>query len=361
MEIDNAICGELSVGVIGARRVRHGIGPFVAAHLSKLGAHVAAVAGTSHSSVAAAQENLHQMAGIAPQGYTSVEEMFAEEALDAVAICSPDTVHLEQLQLALEAGVHVLCEKPLVFDGRTNPADTVRPLVEAFADKGLALVVNEQWPYTLPAFDLVHPNVHQAGVPPQEFRMLLCPGATGADMIPNSMPHVLSMLGALHGDADPSSVHVRDIEVSSKGRDSRGDVDAATVSFVYCGDKAENSQPCVTNVSVELRFMAAPPRPARYAIDGFGVERVIREPGYRMSLEPWSLNADAGKRNQTTASFSQSATPLADPLPQLLADFTRQCASTSHKPNMAAVANLQALWHIYETVRRHPEFGQASH
>lgn len=49
----------------------------------------------------------------APKVYKSAADMFAAENLDAVSICTPNTSHVELAQLALNAGVHVLLEKPM--------------------------------------------------------------------------------------------------------------------------------------------------------------------------------------------------------------------------------------------------------
>jgi len=49
-----------------------------------------------------------------PHGYDSLTEMLAAEDLHLVHICSPPKVHLAQCIECLEAGVHVLCEKPMV-------------------------------------------------------------------------------------------------------------------------------------------------------------------------------------------------------------------------------------------------------
>ena len=47
------------------------------------------------------------------QGYTDTARMLKEEKPDLVSVCSPNRFHAEQAILALEAGCHVLCEKPL--------------------------------------------------------------------------------------------------------------------------------------------------------------------------------------------------------------------------------------------------------
>ncbi len=46
--------------------------------------------------------------------YDSVATLFAEARLDFVDICTPPSSHAALIQAALERGLHVLCEKPLV-------------------------------------------------------------------------------------------------------------------------------------------------------------------------------------------------------------------------------------------------------
>ena len=47
------------------------------------------------------------------KGYADYKEMIEKEDLDAVHICTPNYLHLEQATYAIEKGVSVLCEKPL--------------------------------------------------------------------------------------------------------------------------------------------------------------------------------------------------------------------------------------------------------
>lgn len=51
-----------------------------------------------------------------PQLYDSDSEAFASDEVDAVVICTPSHLHEEQAIAALQAGKHVLVEKPLAFD-----------------------------------------------------------------------------------------------------------------------------------------------------------------------------------------------------------------------------------------------------
>ncbi|ETP67038.1 hypothetical protein G159_17995 [Planococcus glaciei CHR43] len=47
--------------------------------------------------------------------YTDMAKMFQSGKIDAVYIASPNSFHVEQSVLALEHGIHVLCEKPAVI------------------------------------------------------------------------------------------------------------------------------------------------------------------------------------------------------------------------------------------------------
>ncbi|HEX2908534.1 MAG TPA: Gfo/Idh/MocA family oxidoreductase [Phototrophicaceae bacterium] len=48
-----------------------------------------------------------------PVRYTDYKKMLAETPLDMVSICLPNALHAEAALLALEAGLHVICEKPM--------------------------------------------------------------------------------------------------------------------------------------------------------------------------------------------------------------------------------------------------------
>ena len=46
--------------------------------------------------------------------YESVDDLLSGEPLDFVDICTPPGSHAELIKRALDAGFHILCEKPLV-------------------------------------------------------------------------------------------------------------------------------------------------------------------------------------------------------------------------------------------------------
>lgn len=64
--------------------------------------------------------------------YTSVEELAADPAIEAVYVASPNRFHYEQSKLLLNAGKHVLCEKPI-----TVSPEECEELQQLAAAKGL--------------------------------------------------------------------------------------------------------------------------------------------------------------------------------------------------------------------------------
>ena len=59
----------------------------------------------------------------------------ADPDVDVVYVASPHALHVENVRLALEAGKHVLCEKPMTLDAASTTA-----LFDAAADRGLFLM-----------------------------------------------------------------------------------------------------------------------------------------------------------------------------------------------------------------------------
>lgn len=362
----------MRIGIVGARRGRQGIGEHVAWRLARLGATVPAIVGTRPETLAEAQRNLRERRHLETRGYLSLPDMLRTERLDAVALCSPDRCHREQLHVALDHGLHVLCEKPLVFDPARDSADDARPLVAGFRTAGKVLMVNEQWPCTLAWFRGLFPR--DAAPPANRLEMLLCPGETGAAMIPNALPHVLSLLVAVA----PPGGEARDIEVRAT-QVQNGEATELDVRFVYiAGDTAvsavrdtgtvpsesavhdpasippprtrgltpparladSTSAPCLrdsvvnapqhtTHVRAVFRQVAAQPRPAGYAIDGRAVRRTIDVTDYSMALvevdDLFARDDDFVRPADRSNSSRRIAIP--DPLQVLLEDFVARISS----------------------------------
>lgn len=108
-------------GVIGPS----GIGRVHIECLHRLGVEVQALTASSP----ARSTELASELGV-PIACGDARELVAREDLDVVHICSPPNLHAEQAMLAIEAGKHVVCEKPLA----TSAVDADRLLAAATAN-----------------------------------------------------------------------------------------------------------------------------------------------------------------------------------------------------------------------------------
>jgi hypothetical protein len=330
----------LRIGIVGARRAAQGIGQFIARELADLGADVCAIVGTRPETLSVAADALRAQYGLSVRGYLTLDEMLRRESLDAVAICSPHVCHAEHLAQALAAGVHVMCEKPLVFTPHADNWAAARPLVEGFAAAGKMLMVNTQWPYTLPAFDQCYPAARAR--PIERLEMLLAPAVDGLEMIPNALPHVLSMLLA----CAPAGGSVENF------RCDRSRADRINVSFDYVHATGSVA------VSSQSLYCPEQPRPAGYAINGSTVVRTVRLSDYAIFLTPVAsplLVAGApGSSAPESSGPDSSAIRLEDPLRLLLADFiSRTCREARPQPIDAAVLDgVRLLDEIYRAAAK---------
>ena len=106
--------------------------------LRRLGIEVLGVAGSTRERAAAK--------GIAP-AYDSYEALVADERVDVVHVATPNHLHHEQVALALEAGKHVVCEKPLAVTSEQSAE-----LLELASRAGLVHCTN----FNLRFYPLVH-------------------------------------------------------------------------------------------------------------------------------------------------------------------------------------------------------------
>jgi predicted dehydrogenase len=91
-----------------------------------------------------------------PAAYTDYTEMLAGAALDAVYLATPHDLHLSMTRQAVEAGLAVLCEKPLAASLSQG-----RQMVELVERAGVKVMVNYQYRYDAGCYGLA--RIAQAG------------------------------------------------------------------------------------------------------------------------------------------------------------------------------------------------------
>lgn len=100
-----------NIAILGVR----GIGKVHARIFNALGANVDCVLASNEGSAISACVDLEKSYGIITKGYTSINDVL-ERHPDAVSICTPPSLHFEQILKCFEKGVPVFCEKPLYWD-----------------------------------------------------------------------------------------------------------------------------------------------------------------------------------------------------------------------------------------------------
>jgi len=119
-EIGAAVVGTGFIGVVHVEALR------------RLGVQVHGVVGSSHERAAARSREL----GL-PPAYESFQARRDDRRVDVVHITSPNHLHHDQAKAALQAGKHVVCEKPLT----TTSAESA-DLLAAAEKSGLVHAVN---------------------------------------------------------------------------------------------------------------------------------------------------------------------------------------------------------------------------
>ena len=109
---------------------------------------------TRQQFTAVGSRNADRSAGFAagfgiPGWHGTYEELVADPAVDVVYVATPHTAHLAGARLALEAGKHVLVEKPLALN-----AAQATEIAQLAAGNGL-FCMEALWTFFLPKFDVI--------------------------------------------------------------------------------------------------------------------------------------------------------------------------------------------------------------
>ena len=91
------------------------------------------------------------------KSYGSYEEMLADDAIDLVYVAVPHSHHHKYMKMCLEAGKHVLCEKPF-----TVTAQQAKEILELSTQKGL-FVAEAMWTRYMPSRKIID-DIMQSGV-----------------------------------------------------------------------------------------------------------------------------------------------------------------------------------------------------
>jgi len=161
-------------------------------------------------------------------GYADAEAMLAAHDLDAVSICTPPSTHEGIFLAAVEAGCHVLCEKPLALS-----AESARRMAEAAERAGVVTQVGYLHRYyrnyerALELLDndmlgdIVEVTIAHHSAPPSVgwyYNPDLSGGGVARDLFPHSLDVLCELFGETPDVTGATVRHLRDRAVEDAAR-----------------------------------------------------------------------------------------------------------------------------------------------
>lgn len=186
------------VAVLGAS----GIGRHHANWWQMEGASVCAVLGRTPESLVATRLKLQELFPFAGALHSDLAELLAGEKPDIVDVCLPPALHYQAVKASLQAGCHVLCEKPFLYDPALSHAELLaqaREVADLAAARGLLLGMASQ--YTVMAHACLD-WCRQQGLPtPRRLLARLVSAGHASDRTPRAVwvdlaPHLLGVVRA---------------------------------------------------------------------------------------------------------------------------------------------------------------------
>jgi predicted dehydrogenase len=119
-----------------------GAGGIAGAHMK----HTAGIPGVEFVGVADVVKEAAEKRGdefSIPNRYTDYQQMLREQKPDAVSVCTPNGMHAPATIAALEAGAHVIVEKPMAMNAKEAQA-----MIDVARKRDRKLVIGFQWRFS---------------------------------------------------------------------------------------------------------------------------------------------------------------------------------------------------------------------
>lgn len=316
----------LKVAIVGPGRSKQGTGPFIARTFKQLGCEVEAVVSSSLASAKQAAQTLQSDFQIQCSAHESLQQLLNNHSIDVVVISSPVDSHLKNIDTAIQAGCHVFCEKPLWWSQSISTKEIQSINNQAIQLANLCnshkvlLQLNTQWPYTLPTYYELYPQLKkQKSI--ESFAMWLSPQSHGCTMIVDAAPHLFSMLYALVGSGKINNI--------GSNYDNANPEQDLHITFDYLHAFGD------TRVSISLISSDTFPKPAAYAINDLRVDRHVELPNYLISLRS-----------------DEHQLPVEDPLTSSIKNFISTVHSKASSDEVALIDGMTHLAQLYQAVAK---------
>lgn len=188
----------LKIAILGAS----GIGKYHAREYKNANCEVVAILGSSREKAIHTANVLKQEFGIFASPYYKLESMLKSEKIDAVSICTPPELHSRQVRQCLEHGLHILCEKPFIYN-HSKSYPEAKNLCYLAKSKGKILTINTQWPSV---FSKIKNYYGKEKI--KRFSMSMEPfGIARENLVIECIPHFNSMLLKLFKKIKPENIN----------------------------------------------------------------------------------------------------------------------------------------------------------
>ncbi len=256
----------MKTAIIGAGRNKSGIGQYIGKYFQKNRASVVSVLGTTEKTARKTSSILTQY-GINAPYYTDFNCMMKRERPDAVIIASPALTHYEYLMKCVKEGVHIFCEKPFVWQHKSDIDinSLLNNIFETAESNNLKIAMNSQWPFSLPYYEQLCGPMDSQKV--DTFFIKLSPMVSGKEMILESVPHALSILYTVFGDGEIGNLSIE------AGKEKIKTTFHYTFITGYC------------EVIIELVRAILPPRSFSYGFNDKIIHRILDLDTYDISFK----------------------------------------------------------------------------
>jgi predicted dehydrogenase len=231
--------------------------------------------------------------------------VLADPNIHAVVLCTPHTLHTEQIIAAAEAGKHVFCEKPLSL----TRADAERA-IEAVNSNKVAIAVGHERRFEPPIIDLMRTvRSGELGVPLQieanfsQDKFLTLP-ADNWRLTPEEAPagpmtatgiHILDLSVGIFGEAESVLCSVRQLGSQL----TNGDTLAALVSFRQGGHAL-------------LTAILATPFDGRFAVYCSKGWIEVRDKAHPSTPQGWTMTKVVSGEKRTVEEYPPASSILAN-------------------------------------------------
>ena len=220
-----------------------------------VGSVIPAIQASDHEATAIASRDANRAEAVAdatgiPRAYGSYEALLSDEDLDAVYVPLPNGLHAEWIRRAADAGLHVLCEKPIASD-----AEAAEAVFDYCEEQGVTLMEAFMYrfhPRTERAVEVVEETLGEVTSVASTFTFRMPDGAADIRLDPDLAGGSLMDVGCYATSAarlflgEPDRVHATTVDTRSSGVDTRMagvlEYDAGAQATVISGFDAPETQ-----------------------------------------------------------------------------------------------------------------------